>query len=270
MEEGGINASAPGTRLQPDPYPGKTPSGPEFPPHAAMVAPLASTQRVGTMNEPEKRSVVLASAVLLAASLVRGGWELRTPPPILPPDTTVYEELVAETRAEVEDEERRRTPLEEGERIDVNRDDEVELARLPGVGPALAGRIVRFREEEGGFSSADELLGVPGIGPATLEEMREHVEVGGPPQGTPSAAGPLGGDGVGRDAGDPAAIRVNVNRADVDELQELPGVGPALAERIVRARRERGTFGSVEELLEVSGIGPATLEGMRDRIELGG
>lgn len=48
--------------------------------------------------------------------------------------------------------------------------------------------------------------------------------------------------------------RVSLNSADSWGLQRLPGVGPALAERIIAAR----PFNSVEELLDVSGIGPAT------------
>ena len=49
------------------------------------------------------------------------------------------------------------------------------------------------------------------------------------------------------------------------ELEELPGVGPAIAQRIVEHRENNGPFASVDGLLEVSGIGPATLEKIRDR-----
>ncbi len=58
----------------------------------------------------------------------------------------------------------------------------------------------------------------------------------------------------------------NVNEATADELQELPGIGPVLARRIVEHRRQHGPFGSPEELTDVSGIGPTVLEGFRDRI----
>jgi competence protein ComEA len=52
---------------------------------------------------------------------------------------------------------------------------------------------------------------------------------------------------------------VSVNRADASELEALPGVGPALAERIVRYRSTNGPFQRVEDLDNVRGIGPATL-----------
>lgn len=59
--------------------------------------------------------------------------------------------------------------------VDVNAADEVELAQLPGVGPALARRIVDRRSVAGRFASADDLLAVPGIGPATLARLHPHL-----------------------------------------------------------------------------------------------
>jgi competence protein ComEA len=56
------------------------------------------------------------------------------------------------------------------------------------------------------------------------------------------------------------SLQVNINTADVEELDELPEVGPATAEAIVEHRRTIGMFRSVEELEEIEGIGPTTLE----------
>jgi len=66
------------------------------------------------------------------------------------------------------------------------------------------------------------------------------------------------------DAVDSAHVRVNT--ADAGRLQSLPGVGPVLADRIVRHREEQGPFATVEDLLQVPGIGEATLRGLRDRV----
>jgi competence protein ComEA len=61
---------------------------------------------------------------------------------------------------------------ERRERLDVNRATAVELEALPGIGPARAGAIVRWREAHGPFRKLEDLLDVPGIGPATLERLR--------------------------------------------------------------------------------------------------
>ena len=62
----------------------------------------------------------------------------------------------------------------------------------------------------------------------------------------------------------PDLAPLDLNTAVVEELQELPGIGPELAERIVVYREEHGAFRSVEEIMEVPGIGEgkfAALEG---------
>jgi len=59
---------------------------------------------------------------------------------------------------------------------------------------------------------------------------------------------------------------VDLNSATAAGLEELPGVGPVLAARIVAYREERGPFEAVEDLLDVPGIGEAKLAGMRDAI----
>lgn len=58
------------------------------------------------------------------------------------------------------------------------------------------------------------------------------------------------------------ASAVDINRATVDDLVALPGIGPALAARIVDARGKQ-MFARIEDLVRVRGIGPATLERLR-------
>jgi competence protein ComEA len=64
---------------------------------------------------------------------------------------------------------------------------------------------------------------------------------------------------------DPAAL-VNLNRATAAELEELPGVGPVLAERIVAHRERQGGFRSVADLQQVSGIGEKTFAELEDLV----
>lgn len=60
--------------------------------------------------------------------------------------------------------------------------------------------------------------------------------------------------------------RLNVNQADARALEGLPGIGPALAARIVDYRRRHGPFHRPEDLQNVAGIGPAKFDEMRDHI----
>ena len=64
-----------------------------------------------------------------------------------------------------------------GGAVDLNLADEAALQTLPGVGPATAAAILSWRDENGRFRSVDDLLGVPGIGPKTLEKLRDRVRV---------------------------------------------------------------------------------------------
>jgi len=210
-----------------------------------------------SFNRTERRSLATATGLVLFGTAVRlatgpsaadTGWR--------PPDGTAIEsiskrELTSAVERAIADEERAGTPLADGERIDPNFADAIELRRLPGVGPAKAAAIVSDRRDNGPFRSLDDLERVRGLGRATVESLSPHLElVSRPP--------PV-------DASDP---RLDLNRAGSAELTELPGIGPALAERIIRFRGERGAFRSVDELRDVPGIGPATVEKIRNRVRI--
>lgn len=81
-----------------------------------------------------------------------------------------------------------------------------------------------------------------------------------PSAGSEGAGGAVG---AGRADEETRPLKVNVNTAGPDELELLPGIGPARAAEVVRVRRERGSFGTIEELLDVRGIGPVTLDRLR-------
>jgi competence protein ComEA len=63
---------------------------------------------------------------------------------------------------------------------------------------------------------------------------------------------------------------INVNAASKDALMALPGIGPALAERIIRYRSTQRPFQRVAELRRVSGIGSETLASLRPLVQIGG
>lgn len=58
--------------------------------------------------------------------------------------------------------------------------------------------------------------------------------------------------------------KININQADIKQLEELPGIGPVIAERIVKYREKNGLFSKIEELNNVEGIGPKKFESLKD------
>jgi competence protein ComEA len=82
-----------------------------------------------------------------------------------------------------------------------------------------------------------------------------------PNEGEAVPAGASGGAGAAAPSGP-----LDLNTATLEQLDALPGVGPATAQAIVDEREKRGRFASVEDLLDVRGIGPAKLDAMRDLV----
>jgi competence ComEA-like helix-hairpin-helix protein len=66
---------------------------------------------------------------------------------------------------------------DEAGQLDLNRATTEELQRLPGIGPTLAGQIVRARERRGRFAAPEDLRAVPGIGPKKFEGIRDLITV---------------------------------------------------------------------------------------------
>ena len=79
---------------------------------------------------------------------------------------------------------------------------------------------------------------------------------------------PRGGGAIGHIRKIPPAAPLDINRATREELMALPGIGPALAERIVAYREEKGPFLEISEIKEVSGIGEKRYERIKAWIQV--
>ena len=164
----------------------------------------------------------------------------------------------------------RPTDLAVASPVDLNTGDRAELQQVPGIGPGMAERILGYRQTHGPFASVEELQSVPGVGDKTLDKLRPFLTVHAAPIAPPADAERLerkpqavkpaaAGKGGKVQSGD---APVNVNAADLATLQRLPGVGPALAARIVEARAAK-PFATPDDLRRVRGIGVKTMEGLR-------
>ncbi|MFJ2131873.1 helix-hairpin-helix domain-containing protein [Streptomyces sp. NPDC087845] len=146
---------------------------------------------------------------------------------------------------------------------------------LPGPPPAtgpgghivvdVSGKVRRpgIQQLPSGARVADAIRAAggarPGVDLAGLNRARvlmdgEQIVVGAP-TGPPATGGTGGAAAGGAGSGGSAAGPVSLNRATVEQLDTLPGVGPVLAQHIVDYRTQHGGFRSVDELREVTGIG---------------
>jgi len=135
-------------------------------------------------------------------------------------------------------------PLLVGLPLDPNTASVAALDAIPGLSTGVAEAIVAERTAHGPFRSLDALRRAPGVSDAVLEALTPFVALSDP--------GPI-----------------DCNTAPASELETLPGVGPALARRMVEERLQGGDFASLEALTRVQGIGPALIERLQGQVRCG-
>jgi competence protein ComEA len=105
----------------------------------------------------------------------------------------------------------------------------------------------------------------------------EQIVVGlplrpGSPDAAPSSGAPPAGQSGGPAGGGAGAAggtgKIDLNRATIEQLDTLPGVGPVTAQRILDWRARHGRFSSVEQLREIEGIGERRFSQLRDQVTL--
>ena len=150
--------------------------------------------------------------------------------------------------------------------LDINLASAEELADLPGLGDVTAQRIVESREQEGVFPSLHALTRVKGVGKTAVEKLEGFATPAGimDHPGTDLVGTGLEERGIleldvsGRAEDD----RIDLNLATAEELQELKGIGPSIAERIVGYRDAKSGLADISELQEVRGISERMVEGL--------
>lgn len=169
--------------------------------------------------------------------------------------------------------------------LELNAAGAAELEQLPGIGAVLAQRIVAYRDQIGGFSNREQLLEVEGIGEATLYEIYDLLylenetfpepEPEPEPAGAPApAAAPQPAETAPPATEPPAAAApavtfpLDLNQATAAELEQIPGMQPELAEKIVAFRQQIQAFSSVYELLYVDGMTEAYFVQLRDYVQI--
>ena len=158
----------------------------------------------------------------------------------------------------------------EGERIDLDRATAGDLVRLPGVGPALAKRIVAERARNGPFGGPACLdTRVPGVGEGFLRRTGPHLAfsagacAAAPPADEANAA--LGA----RSGGGGCPDVVDLNRATEADLVCLPGIGAARAKAILAWRTRSGGFRDAAELGTIPGLPERVANGVQGRVTAG-
>jgi competence protein ComEA len=137
----------------------------------------------------------------------------------------------------------------------------------PGVRRLPPGsRVTDALDAAGGALPGADL---PRINLAALLVDGQQVYVPKPGEELPVAAGAGLPGGTGAAGGGPVpGARVDLNTATAEQLDTLPGVGPATASAIIAHREQHGPFTSVDQLLDVRGIGEAKLEQLRDLVSV--
>ena len=155
--------------------------------------------------------------------------------------------------------------------MDLDGDDEFEVhvagaVRYPKVVRARPGDIVSDAIEAAGGATAEGDLSLVNLAATLLPNSRVYVPFSG--EEDLEKLGPYGPASFSADTGVSAPM-IDINTATAAELERLPGIGPAMAVRIVEKRRALGgRFTAVEQLLDVKGIGPKTFQRLRPYVKI--
>ncbi len=157
--------------------------------------------------------------------------------------------------------------------IDLNTASVEQLQTLPGIGPSKARAIVEYREKQP-FSKPEDIMNVSGIGPKTFEKIKDRITVStvntvNMANNSPSTIQSTTQNNQSQNGNkNISPEKININTANLEELQKLPGIGPSKAQAIIDYREKVGEFKSIEEIKNVKGIGEKTYEKLKELITI--
>ena len=219
---------------------------------ADPAPPARNEPRRATWWGITRRTAATAAVVVLSAGAAGvGAWKLApSPAPVQVPDQVLAgagEPLPAGAGAEAD--------AANSETVFVHVAGEV---ATPGLIELPADARIADALAEAGGPAADADLAAVNLAARVADGEQVYVPAAGeePPAAAAGAA----------DGGARGTATVNINIASAEELQQLPGIGPVLAERITRYREEHGEFAAVEDLQAVPGIGPALMGQLRTEV----
>ena len=136
--------------------------------------------------------------------------------------------------------------------------------RRPGVYrlPAWARLDLAVRKAGGASKGAD----LQAVNLAAKVADGQQVVVPRKAAGGAGGIGAAGADGAAMAGG--TAAPISLNTATPEQLDQLDGVGPATAQKILAWRKEHGGFRSVDDLKQISGIGPKRFEALKDKVRM--
>ena len=132
--------------------------------------------------------------------------------------------------------------------VDLNSADSAEVETLPGIGPTLTMRIIRYRDALGGFVSPDQLKEVYGLmrDTAVFEKLLSRIHI------------------------DPSSVKkLNINTATYEQLKKHPYLSPPIAGAIVNYRKKHGAYKSVSDLSSTGALDAVRIKRIEPYLETG-
>ena len=116
--------------------------------------------------------------------------------------------------------------------IDINQATQEDLIKIYGIGEAISLRILKFKENLGGFVSMEQMKDVWGLSPEVIENLNSHFKVSTLPN----------------------VKKVDINNASIKELSQFPYFNYQLARQIVTFRSMNGDFKNIDDLTKIKGL----------------